>query len=162
MVLAIGTLLTFMGRGVRHTAAVVGGIGFGFFIDELGKFVTADNDYFFRPALALIYVIFIVLFLATRTLAAHHRFDPREYLATAIELVAESVRRPLDAYERRRALELLDRADQSDPLVRETREIVSRMPEGPPPQVSAFTRIAAPVRGACASVADRRWWPAAL
>jgi hypothetical protein len=162
MVISIGTLLTFVGRGIRHTAAVVGGIGFGFFLDELGKFITADNDYFFRPALALIYVIFVALFLFTRMLAGHHRFEPREYLANALELVAESVRRPLDAYERRRALELLDRADPADPLVAETRRIVSRLPEGPPARIGLLTRVTAPLRDGCAEIAERRAWPTVL
>jgi hypothetical protein len=62
MLLAIGLLLTFAGRPVLRAAAIVGGVGFGFFIDELGKFVTADNNYFYRPAAALIYLIFVGLF----------------------------------------------------------------------------------------------------
>ena len=52
MVLAIGLLLVFLSRAVRRPAAIVGGVGFGFFIDELGKFITSDNDYFFKPAAA--------------------------------------------------------------------------------------------------------------
>ena len=35
MLLAIGLLLTFLGKAVLRAAAVVGGVGFGFFIDEL-------------------------------------------------------------------------------------------------------------------------------
>jgi hypothetical protein len=34
MVLAIGLLVTFVGRSPRFPAAIVGGVGFGFFIDE--------------------------------------------------------------------------------------------------------------------------------
>ena len=33
MLLAIGLLLTFLGRHVRRAAAIIGGIGFGFFVD---------------------------------------------------------------------------------------------------------------------------------
>src|ERR687885_2801553 len=38
MVLAIGILLSFLLPGTRRLAAFLGGIGFGAFIDELGKF----------------------------------------------------------------------------------------------------------------------------
>src|SRR3954454_10103903 len=65
MLIAIGLLLSLVGRQWRRPAAVVGGVGFGFFIDELGKFVTSDNDYFFKPTAAMVYIVFIVLYFAT-------------------------------------------------------------------------------------------------
>jgi len=33
------------------------------FIDELGKFITSDNNYFFQPTISLIYIVFIIIFL---------------------------------------------------------------------------------------------------
>src|SRR2546430_3149643 len=62
MIAALLVLLGYLGQRVRRAAAVVAGIGFGLFIDELGKFITSDNNYFFRPAIALIYVIFVFMF----------------------------------------------------------------------------------------------------
>ena len=44
MLIAIGLLVTFVDHRWRYPAAVIGGAGFGFFIDEVGKFVTSDND----------------------------------------------------------------------------------------------------------------------
>src|SRR3979490_1363738 len=63
MLAAVLVLLGYLGHRIRRAAAVLAGIGFGLFIDELGKFITSDNNYFYRPALALIYVVFVLLFL---------------------------------------------------------------------------------------------------
>ena len=49
MLVAILLLLAYLDRPVQHAAAFIAGLGFGTFIDEIGKFVTTDNDYFFRP-----------------------------------------------------------------------------------------------------------------
>ena len=63
MLAALLLLIVYLDRPIQHLAVIVAGLGFGTFIDEIGKFVTADNDYFFRPAVALIYVVLVVLFL---------------------------------------------------------------------------------------------------
>src|ERR1700730_12555021 len=60
---AIGFALSFLAPNNRTFIAFIGGCGFGWFIDELGKFITRDVDYFFRPTIALIYVIFIAMYL---------------------------------------------------------------------------------------------------
>ena len=46
MVIALGILLSFLGASLRVPAAVIGGVGFGFFIDEVGKFISNDVNYF--------------------------------------------------------------------------------------------------------------------
>src|SRR5919201_1741204 len=63
MLVAIVLLLLFLTSTTRLVAALIGGAGFGAFVDELGKFVTSDNDYFFKPTPALLYVVFVVLVL---------------------------------------------------------------------------------------------------
>jgi hypothetical protein len=50
----------------RYFAALVGGVGFGFFIDEIGKFVTSDNNYFFEPTAFLIYTIILATWVGVR------------------------------------------------------------------------------------------------
>ena len=32
------------------------------FVDELGKFITSNNDYFFEPTVGLLYLLFVLLF----------------------------------------------------------------------------------------------------
>lgn len=117
MVIAIVLLLAFLGSRTQRLAAVVGGIGFGAFVDELGKFLTADNNYFFKPTPALIYSIFVALFLATRQIRRVRKLTPAENLVNAIELSKEVALRNLSAPERDRALALLAASDQANPLV---------------------------------------------
>lgn len=66
MLAAIVLLLSFWNPAMRQFCAFLAGVGFGFFIDELGKFITSDNDYFFQPTIALMYILFVALFLSIR------------------------------------------------------------------------------------------------
>lgn len=126
MAVATVLLLGWLGGAVRGIAAVIGGVGFGTFIDELGKFVTADNDYFFRPTFSLIYLTFILLYFVFRAL---HRSElaPVEKVANALELTQEAVRHDLDEDEKRRALDLLTQAPAGDPVVAALREALERI-----------------------------------
>lgn len=64
MLVALVIALSFLGARAQRLTAFIGGIGFGVFIDELGKFITRDNNYFYQPTIGLIYAIFICLYLA--------------------------------------------------------------------------------------------------
>ncbi len=143
---ALGILLSFLGRSLRTPAAILGGIGFGFFIDELGKFITSDNDYFYKPAAALIYIVFIALFLITRAMQRRRGFTPREYLVNAMDLATDAARRDLDVREKRRALELLDKADPADPLVEPLRRLLRELEAIPTPEPPWLTRRALALR----------------
>ncbi|TMD63865.1 MAG: hypothetical protein E6I91_12050 [Chloroflexi bacterium] len=44
MLVALVVLLAFLGRRIQLLAAFLGGIGFGAFLDELGKFITHDTN----------------------------------------------------------------------------------------------------------------------
>ena len=98
MLIALLASLTFLGPRTRSFAAIVGGAGFGAFIDELGKFITSDNDYFYQPAVALIYVVFVLLFIAGERLATDANPPPNERLAQALDVVTGAV---VDGYPKR-------------------------------------------------------------
>ena len=76
MMIALILLFSFLSRSLDRVAAVLGGVGFGAFIDELGKFITSDNNYFFAPTIGLIYVIFISIFWYCERCAAPGYFSP--------------------------------------------------------------------------------------
>ncbi|MBX5439944.1 MAG: hypothetical protein IRZ32_00300 [Solirubrobacteraceae bacterium] len=132
MAITIALLLVYLNRSLRRPAAVLGGIGFGFFIDELGKFITSDNDYFFKPAAALIYLTFVVMYLLIRTFERRRGLTEMERVVNALDLAAEAARHDLDERDKQRALRLLDGADPSDPLVAPVRDLIARLDALPP------------------------------
>lgn len=105
---------------LAHTAlrlgALLAGAGFGLFIDEVGKFITEDVDYFYQPAIAIIYATFVVLAVILVALRRAVHLTPRLALANALALSAQGVSEPGANDARRRALALLEQADPSDPL----------------------------------------------
>lgn len=116
MLISILMMLSYIGRRIQMLSAFIGGIGFGVFIDELGKFITKDNDYFYQPAIALIYGIFIVLFLLYRYFIKNPALTPREALLNALLQLEEAVHQDMDRAEVKRIQQLLKEADQKDPL----------------------------------------------
>lgn len=146
MLIAVGLLVSFVGRGARLPAQILGGIGFGFFIDELGKFITSDNDYFFQPAAAIIYLIFIALYLLTRWMQRNRGLSQREYLVNAVDSITEAARGDLNERDKQRILELLSRANPDDPLTRPLRDLVASLDAVPAPQANPATRLALAIR----------------
>jgi hypothetical protein len=101
------------GRAVYRTTAILSGSGIGLFIDEVGKFITAQNDYFYPAAAPIIYATFVLAALVwVRVRRAEHR-DPRGGLLRALQLTEEAVDGDLHAAEKARLRALLDRAAQT-------------------------------------------------
>lgn len=127
MMTAIVMLLSWRGRPARQAAAFLGGLGFGAFIDEIGKFITADNNYFYQPAVAVIYVVFILLYLAIRSIHRERLASRDEHLVNALAELEEVAIGDLDLEERDRALHYLQNADPHDPLVHSLRELLVKV-----------------------------------
>ena len=118
MLLALMLLLAFLNRSVEHAAAIIAGLGFGTFIDEIGKFVTSDNNYFYRPAISLIYGVFVFAFLVGRTLLGQRPLNQTEALANAVDLLARAPTRQVNPDDLARIRHLLSLADPTSGLTR--------------------------------------------
>ena len=117
MLLAFILFMAMQGRLWDFLATLSAGIGFGLFLDELGKFITSDNDYFFQPAVAIMYVLFVVLFFLFRWLGRVDKMGPETALVNSFDFAKEAVMRSMNEGERDEALYVLGRADQSDSMV---------------------------------------------
>ncbi len=90
----------FHGDRVRRLSAVIMGAGMGSFIDEIGKFVTRDNNYFFQPAILLIYGFFVLMFLIYRYIERINPKDPKTLLYQTISELEEVAENDLDQKEK--------------------------------------------------------------
>lgn len=110
MLVSIVILLFFLSKRAMYLASLLGGLGFGTFIDEIGKFVTQDNDYFYEPAVALMYIIFILIFIAVNAIETRWHRTKEEYIVNALNELKEIPIEDLDEFERKRALSYLKKS----------------------------------------------------
>jgi hypothetical protein len=108
LALLLGWLV--LGFGARMVCVVLGGIGFGLFLDEVGKFVTKDNDYFYGPAAEIMYILVVLILVGTRVVRDFRPLDAQECLASAAAIAAYGVARGLAARRREIGLALVERA----------------------------------------------------
>ena len=116
MLFAIVILLNFINKMGRSLAAVLGGFGFGAFIDELGKFVTIDNDYFFQPTVGLIYVVFILLYFLVKKINRRRWLTEEERLINVLEIAKQAVLKDLETGEQQLAMDLMAESDEANPM----------------------------------------------
>lgn len=100
MFVALTLPLTFANPFVSWLTALVGGIGAGLFIDEVGKFITQGNDYFFPLAFPIIYSFILVCIWLTLRLRASRQHTTRTLLYHALEELKEVLDNDLDPLER--------------------------------------------------------------
>lgn len=141
MMASIIVLLVFLSKAAQAAALFFGAIGFGFFIDEVGKFVTQDNDYFFQPSVAIMYVIFILIYLSVRAILTRRQYSQAEYLMNAIRDLEEIAFHDLDAEERDRILGYLEKSDYSNPLVSDLKKVVEGAVLVSTPKPNIFERV---------------------
>ncbi len=109
-------LLSFLGNRVRNLAAVIGGIGFGLFIDEVGKFITRDNNYFFQPSIMIIYLVFVGLYFIFRELEERSSVSESDKVVNAIGLAQDYYLEDFDFGEQKHLKDLLQEISPQNPL----------------------------------------------
>src|SRR3954464_5252759 len=101
LLLFVAALLPLMlaNREIYQVSALAGGVGTGLFIDEVGEFLTRTNDYFYPPAIPIIYAFFlltVLLYLRIRRPPSH---DARAELYRALDAFGEVLDHDLEPRE---------------------------------------------------------------
>jgi uncharacterized membrane protein YwzB len=84
--LASTMALVVQNRGAAVIIALLTGVGFGLFVDEVGKFITQKNDYFFPLAAPIVYASLLLISVLTDLARRHQLRNPRAHLLAAISL----------------------------------------------------------------------------
>jgi hypothetical protein len=92
--------LVIANRWVYKAGALLAGVGVGLFIDEVGKFITQNNDYFYPAAAPIIYAFFLLTVLLYLQVRRPRSSDARAELYHAFDKFEEVLDRDLDARER--------------------------------------------------------------
>jgi len=162
MALAVVLALSFAGPAARPIVAIVGGVGFGLFIDEVGKFLTHDNDYFFAPAPMIMYATLVLLVMGADALHAKRGMHRSELLAAAADYAVAGIAGGLSPQRRAEAHELLERAGAAHGHreVSALLEVIAHDERDAPDPVAAVRNQ---LRSFFALVVRQKWtWPAIL
>jgi hypothetical protein len=106
--------LIYLNPRLHVICAILSGVGVGLFIDEVGKFITRQNDYFFPAAASIIYVFFLLVLILVVILRRPATMDGRAELVQALETVREQLYHPLEPAERAHMEKDLTKVLQSD------------------------------------------------
>jgi hypothetical protein len=87
-------------RWVYTASALGAGVGAGLFMDEVGKFITQSNDYFYPAAAPIVYAYFLLTVLLYLEVRRPKPRDARTELYMALEGLEEVLDRDLNAAER--------------------------------------------------------------
>ncbi|MBI5033200.1 MAG: hypothetical protein HZB51_21995 [Chloroflexi bacterium] len=105
--------LILVNRWALTVSAILNGTGVGLFIDEVGKFITRDNNYFYRPAAPIIYAFFLLSVLLLVYVHKPRQSNPREALYHASEELPQVIDRPLSVNERAYLIDQLQLAQRT-------------------------------------------------
>ena len=85
LTVAVVAMLSWANRWALQLGAVVAGIGIGLFMDEVGKFITTSNDYFFPLAAPIVYLAMVLLAWIAYRSRRRHVLTDRERLYDVLD-----------------------------------------------------------------------------
>jgi hypothetical protein len=106
--------LIYANRWVYDVSAVLAGIGVGLFIDEVGKFITQANDYFYPAAAPIVYAVFLLTVLLFMRVRNPISTDSRAELYRALEVMGEVLDHDLEPKELAELRERLERIAENE------------------------------------------------
>jgi hypothetical protein len=157
MAVAVIFAISFLAPNNRTFIAFIGGCGFGWFIDELGKFITRDVNYFFQPTIGLIYFVFIAMYLVFRSIQ-RRELSADEAVLNGLEALKSAAIGELSEPRRSAAVTLLEQTNADDPLARQVHALLADETGLPTPNPTRFERWGRSVRAWYLGLAKRRWF----
>jgi hypothetical protein len=157
MAVAIIFAISFLTPNNRTFIAFIGGCGFGWFIDELGKFITRDVNYFFQPTIALIYIVFVAMYMVFRGIQRRD-LGPDEAVLNGLEALKAAAVGELSEPRRASAMALLDRTGADGALAGHVRTLLADESNLPDPNPNRFERGGRAVREWYLGLAKQRWF----
>lgn len=141
LVLSLLGSLLFLNNDLKNVWAVVGGAGFGAFLDEVGKFVTKDNNYFYQPTFAIMYAIFVGLYVLFRSVWHKRSFSPEEYLLNSIEGLKKFVTETLHTTEIEEMRHYLSLSDIRNPVAEFVQSSLEKITGKDPRRRGVYQRL---------------------
>jgi hypothetical protein len=157
MVIAIVFAISFLAPNNRTFIAFIGGCGFGWFIDELGKFITRDVNYFFQPTIALIYIVFIVMYLVFRGIQRRD-YTADEAVLNGLEALKSATIGELSEARRTSAVTLLDVTGAQGAFAHHVRTLLADATGLPDPRPNLFERTGGNIRQWYVGLTAKRWF----
>ena len=85
LTVAVVAMLSWANRWALQLGAVLAGVGIGLFMDEVGKFITTSNDYFFPLAAPIVYLAMVLLAWVAYRSRRRHVLTDRERLYDVLD-----------------------------------------------------------------------------
>jgi hypothetical protein len=155
MAVAIIVAIAFLPPLTRGFVAFLGGAGFGWFIDELGKFITRQVNYFYQPTIALIYITFVVMYLVFRSIQAR-AYGPDEAVLNGLEALKAASLGNLNDTRRHAAIALIHETGATGAISDNVVSLLRDVPALPPRTPSELERLGIRMRARYRSWTERR------